>query len=47
MWFSKKNIKREFKNTGILFWDLDFIILKLNVYFCILIIFSFHKQMYL
>ena len=32
--FMKKNIKTRFKNIGILFWNPDFIVSKLNVYFC-------------
>ena len=30
--FTEKNIKIKFKSTGILFWDLNFIIFKLNMY---------------
>ena len=40
--FTKKNIKGRFKNIGISFWDLNFIILKLNVYFYTPTFFSFH-----
>ena len=42
--FIKKNIKRRFKSTGISLWDSNFVILKLNVYFCILIFFLFHSN---
>ena len=31
--FIKKNIKTKFKSTGILPWDLNFIIFKLNIHF--------------
>ena len=31
--FMEKNIKTKFKGIGILFWDPDFIISKLNVHF--------------
>ena len=39
--FIKKNIKIRFKSANILFWDLKFIISKLNVHFCTPIFFLF------
>ena len=42
--FTKKNIKRRFKNAGISFWDLNFIISKLNVHFYILTFSLFHSN---
>ena len=42
--FIEKNIKTKFKNIGILFWDSDFIIFKLNVHFCMPIFLSLHSS---
>ena len=44
--FIEKDINRGFKSIGISFWDLNFVISKLNVYFCMSIIFyiSFRFQ---
>ena len=42
--FIEKNIKAKFKNAGILFWDLKFIILKLNIHFYTSTFFSSHSN---